>query len=169
MINQGLSQEEKSSLSTRLTVLIGAVVLLMLGVFVFNKARQVTLQSEKSLMQIEAQYQETLQREKLSQRNQVLMQSVNELLSQAKKNGVISSSWAERQINMKQQNIGRELVNPLLISSAKNKNQMMNLEDFDLGVTQAEEGLFDLTVNSKQPLNLSFRGSLYFRLKEGAL
>ena len=167
MINQGLVKEEKTSLSPRLTILIGAVVLLILGVIVFDRARQATLQSEKSLIQIEMQYQDTLQREDLSKRNQVLKQSVNELISQANKSGVVATGWAERQINMRQQNIGRELVNPLLISSAKTRNQLMFLEDFDLGVTQAEEGLFDLTVNSRQPLNLTFKGSLYFRLKEG--
>ncbi len=109
------------------------------------------------------------ERQQLAQRNRSLLSKVQGLREQASETSYLSSHWGERQINLKQQNLGRAQVNPLLLSSAKTKDQLLKLDEFDLSVTHADEGLFDVIANSRQPLLLTFRGSLYFRLSGRSL
>ncbi|MBI3712760.1 MAG: hypothetical protein HY253_07335 [Burkholderiales bacterium] len=153
----------------RLVMLGGAVILLLLGVFFFNRARIAHVQAEMQFSEANHLLVAANDRQQLAQRNRALLSEVQQLQKQASEKSYLASQWGERQINLKQQNLARAQVNPLLLASAKTKDQLLKLEEFDLSVTHADEGLFDVIINSRQPLLLSFRGSLYFRLAERSL
>ena len=156
-------------LPLRLVMLGGAVILLLLGVFIFDRARIARVQAEQQFFEANNLLLAANNRQELAQRNRALLSTVQQLQMQASETRHLSSQWGERQINLKQQNFARTQVNPLLLASAKTNDQLLKLEEFDLSVTHADEGLFDVIVNSRQPLLLSFRGSLYFRLAERSL
>lgn len=169
MKNTAPEKSAAGPLPLRLVMLGGAVFLLLLGVFFFDKARTSHRQAQLQLTEAKSLLQAAHERAQLAQRNRGLLAMAQELRKQAVEANYLSSDWGERQINLKQLNLGRAQVNPLLLSSAKTKDQLLKLEEFDLAVTHADEGLFDVIASSRQPLLLTYRGSLYFRLSERSL
>jgi uncharacterized protein HemX len=153
--------------TTRLFLLGGAVVLLAVGAYSFNQTRISKQLAERNLLQQQSEFNAAIDKQKLAERNAKLIQQVKQLQVEAGKISAVPQAWGERQINLKQQNLLRDQVNPLLMSSQRNANQLMKLDEFELAVTSVQEGLFDQASNTKQPVMLSFRGSLYFRLAEG--
>ncbi|MFZ6818306.1 hypothetical protein [Undibacterium sp. Ji22W] len=169
MIAGALDKGASAGIPLKLVMLGGAVLLLLAGVVFFDRTRAAQLQAERQLSVAEAQLAAAHDRQQLAQRNRVLIQEAQQLQKQAQITGYTAATWGERQVNMKMLNLSRNQVNPMLLSSARNKYQLLKLEEFDLAVTHAEEGLFDVILDSRQPLLLSFRGSLYFRLSERSL
>jgi uncharacterized protein HemX len=153
--------------TTRLMMLGGAVLLLAVGAYSFNQTRISKQFAERNLLQQQSELNAAIDKQKLAERNAKLIQQVKALQTEAEKISALPQSWGERQINLKQQNLFRDQVNPLLLSSQRNANQILKLDEFELAVTSVQEGLFDQASTAKQPLMLSFRGSLYFRLAEG--
>jgi hypothetical protein len=169
MKNEALAKSASGQLPVRLVMLGGAVILLLVGVFAFERARAANLRAERALDNVETQLAQAKDRQQLAQRNRVLLNSAQQLQKETLVTKYDPDHWAERQINLKQQNLSRDQVNPLLLSSARSKDQLLDLQEFDLSVTHADDGLFDLRQGSRQPLLLTFRGSLYFKLSERPL
>lgn len=169
MITGALDKGASAGLPAKLVMLGGAVLLLLAGVVLFDRSRAAQLQAERRLAAAETQLTAARDRQQMAQRNRDLIQGAQQLQKQAQSTGYTPETWGERQINMKMLNLSRNQVNPMLLSSARSKSQLLKLEEFDLAVTHADEGLFDVILESRQPLLLTFRGSLYFRLSERSL
>lgn len=169
MITGALDKGASAGLPVKLVMLGGAVLLLLAGVYLFDRTRAAQLHAERQLSAAESQLSAAHDRQQLAQRNRALIVSAQQLQKQAKSTGYVPETWGERQVNMKMLNLSRNQVNPMLLSSARSKSQLLKLEEFDLAVTHADEGLFDVILDSRQPLLLTFRGSLYFRLSERSL
>lgn len=152
-----------------LLLLGGAVTLLLLGVLGFDRARVARIQAERAFAGAEVALAEARGREQLAQRNRVLLDAANAVQQHAEHSAILPRHWGERQINLRQQNVQRDQLNSLLLSTARNSMQLLKADDFDLAVTHPEEGLFDVMAGSRQPVLLSLRGSLYFRVSERSL
>jgi hypothetical protein len=60
----------------------------------------------------------------------------------------------------------RTEANQILLSTVRHSGQVLKLDEFDLSVTQAEEGLFDSPKTARQPVALTMRGMTHFRLSQ---
>ncbi len=152
-----------------LLLLGGAVALLLVGVLGFDRARAARIQGERALAGASAALAEARGQKQLAQRNRVLLDAANGLQQHAQLASVLPSYWSERQINLRQQNLARDQINVLLSSTARNSAQLLKPEEFDLSVTHPDEGLFEVAAGSRQPVMLSLRGTLYFRISERKL
>lgn len=147
----------------------GAVALLLLGVFGLDRARAARIQAEHAVVKINGALAEAHGREQLAQQNRKLLAAANTVQQHAQLSSVLPLYWSERQFNLRQQSLPRDQLNPLLLSISRNNLQFFKPEDFDLSVTHPDEGLFDIAAGSRQPVLLSLRGPLYFRISERPL
>jgi hypothetical protein len=155
--------------SSGLWLLGGAVVLLVLGVIGFDRARIGRLAAERDLAGMASALNEAHGREQLAQRNSVLLAEANTVQQRAQTALVLPGYWSERQINMRQQSLPREQMNAILQSTARSRNQLFNLESMDLAVTHPDEGLFDPLTGTRYPLMVSLKGALRFRISDRPL
>lgn len=162
--------ESAASLTGRAGLLLGAaVVLLLLGVLGFDRARASRMQAERAMVVIDVALAEARGHEQLAKRNRVLLEAAKTVQKHADDSSVLPRYWSERQVNLRQQNLLRDQLNPLLLSTVRNSAQLFRPEEFDLSVTHPDEGLFEAVAGSRQPMLLSLRGSYYFRISERPL
>ncbi|NZA25423.1 hypothetical protein H0E84_03430 [Luteimonas sp. SJ-92] len=96
--------------------------------------------------------------------------SARRLLAASQARGMQPEAWGERLINVKQGQLPREDVATLLASIARGDGRIFGAQAFDLSVTRAEEGLFDVpeeTGREPAPLSLSLGGTMLFRTQQG--
>ena len=146
-----------------------AVALLLLGVFAFDRANRIHVQAGRALDGAKVALIDAHARAQVAQHNRLLLAAATTLSQHAQRSSVMPRYWGERQINLRQQNMPRDQINSLLQSTARNNMQLLTPEDFELSVTQADEGLFDVAPGSRQPVLLTLRGSIYFRISERPL
>jgi hypothetical protein len=89
------------------------------------------------------------------------------LVDSAQAMGLIPSAWGERRINVRQSPMDRNAVNHLLADTARVPGRIFGADAFELSVTRAEEGLFDVPVARDQPVMLTLHGALLFRTQGG--
>ncbi|HVI26102.1 MAG TPA: hypothetical protein VM576_07920 [Xanthomonadaceae bacterium] len=92
-----------------------------------------------------------------------LADGAGELLARAEGEGLVEQAWGERLINVGQAPLTRQEVNDLLAGVARSEGRIFGAEAFELSVTRADEGLFDMPGQRTPPLLLTLRGTLLFR------
>ena len=151
-------------------LLLGAaVILLFAGVLMFDRAHDALPQAEQELALAEKTLSNAHISERLAQRNQVLLKNANAMQMRAQSVEVLPQTWGERQINLRQQNLMREDINQLLTTTARGKGQLFKLEEFELSVTKSDEGLFEKPETPNQPVLVTLRGIVHFRISERSL
>jgi hypothetical protein len=90
-----------------------------------------------------------------------------ELVSQSVAYGYVPSAWGERRISIHQSPMERTAVNDLLGDVARTPSRVFGADAFELSVTRAEEGLFDVPSGREQSLLLTLHGALLFRTAPG--
>lgn len=150
-------------------ILGAAVAVLLLGVLLFDRAHTTYRHAERAIDGAELALTQARSQEQEAQHNRILLETANSTVEHARRSTVLPSYWGERQINLRQQNMPRDQINSLLQSTARNGMQLLKSDDFELSVTQPDEGLFDVVEGSRQPVLLTLRGSIYFRISERPL
>lgn len=155
--------------SAGLMLLAGAVAVLVLGVLGFDQAREARVQAQRAMAGVEVMLVEARSREQLAQRNRALLEVSGKVQQRAQASLVLPRYWSERKIDLRQQSLQRDQLNSVLVSTARNSNQLLKLEEFDLAVTHSEEGLFGSVAPTRNPVMVSLRGTLNFRISDRAL
>ena len=164
-----VAKTSRAGRSQGLMLLGGAVALLLLGVLAFDRARVARVQAQRAVVNVELMVAEARGREQLAQRNRALLAAANTAQQRAQASGVLPAYWSERQISLRQQTLPRDQLNAVLLTTARTSNQLLKLEEFDLAVTQPDEGLFDLMGGARRPVMVSLRGALNFRITDRPL
>ncbi|WP_114972733.1 hypothetical protein [Rhodoferax ferrireducens] len=155
--------------STGLMLLGGAVAVLLLGVLGFDQARAARAQAQRAMADVNAMLADARSHEELAKRNRALLTVSGTVQQRAEASLVLPRYWSERQISLRQQSLPREQFNAVLVSTARNSNQLLKLEEFDVAVTHPDEGLFDALAGARYPVMVSLRGSLNFRISDRPL
>ena len=155
--------------SVGLMLLGGAVVVLLLGVFAFDRARDVRAKSQRAMVSAQTMLAEARSHEQLAQRNRTLLEVSSTVQQRAQAARVLPRDWSERQISLRQQSLAREQLNSVLVSTARNSNQLLKLEEFDVAVTHPDDGLFTVLADARHPVMVSLRGALNFRITDKPL
>ncbi|MDG2526206.1 hypothetical protein P6166_12655 [Stenotrophomonas sp. HITSZ_GD] len=92
-----------------------------------------------------------------------LADGARQLVTRASNGGYLAESWGERLINLNQAPLGRAEGNELLDGVARDPARLFGAEAFEISVTRAEDGLFDLPPPRSPPLLVTLRGTLLFR------
>ncbi len=164
----GASDSTRSGRFGGLLLLAAAVVLLLAGVVWFDKARLAHMTAASELAAAEAALAEVQGRERLVQQNRILLEAVNSLQQRAQVSGIMPRFWGARQINLRQQNLTRDQGNELLLTTARSAGQLLKPEEFEVSVTQPDEGLFDMPSGAR-PIMLTLSGTVHFRISEKPL
>lgn len=143
-----------------------AVALLIVGVIAFDRATAARNSAERSLAQAEDGLARTQAAEKLAQQNVLLHQAAETLEQHAQASGVMPRYWSKRQVNVFQQRIPRDQVNDLLFATSGRTGQLPRPDEFEVAVTQPEEGLFEGSVAPRQPIQITYRGTVNFRIAD---
>jgi hypothetical protein len=146
-----------------------SVGILVLGVFAFDRFRIARSNVEKTKANMERALIDAKGRERLVIQNRALVSAAKNVQKRAELTTNLPTSWGERQINLRQQTMSRDLINPLMLSLVRGDSQLFKLDEFELAVSHPEAGLFDLGVSTQVPLVVSLRGSIYFRIAERPL
>ena len=153
-----------SSHSIGLMLLGGAVVVLLLGVLAFDRARDARSRAERAVINANALLSEARSHEQLAQRNRALLVVASTMQQRAQSSQVMPRFWSERRIDLRQQSLARDQLNTLLVSTARNSNQLLMLEEFDAAVTHPDDDLFTSLPDVRHPVMVSLRGALNFRI-----
>jgi hypothetical protein len=89
--------------------------------------------------------------------------AARELVNASTAAGYVPAAWGERRINIRQNPMMRPAINDLLGNISRNPARIFGADDFELSVTRAEDGLFDMPSGREQPLLLTLHGALLFR------
>ncbi len=92
-----------------------------------------------------------------------LADGARQLVTRASNGGYLAESWGERLINLNQSPLGRTEGNELFDGVARDPARLFGAEAFEISVTRAEDGLFDLPPPRSPPLLVTLRGTLLFR------
>ena len=155
--------------SVGLMLLGGAVVVLLLGVLGFDRARDARAQAQRTVINADAMLSEARSHEQLAQRNRALLEVSSTVQQRAQASQVLPRFWSERRIDLRQQSLAREQLNTVLVSTARNSNQLLKLEEFDVAVTHPDDGLFTALTDARHPVTMSLRGALNFRITDKPL
>lgn len=158
------ARESRGGRSVGLMLLAGAVVVLLLGVAGFDRARDARAQAQRAIVSAEGLLAEARSREQLAQRNRALLKVSGKVQQRAQALQVLPRYWSERKIDLRQQSLQRDQLNAVLVSTARNSNQLLKLEEFDVAVTHPDDGLFMPLANARSPVMVSLRGALNFRI-----
>jgi len=150
--------------SAAVLMLGAAVLLLLVGAVGFDRAVAANAAAERDLNRIEAALTESRGAERRAQQNRNLLAAVQALEQHAQATAILPRTWGKRQINLLQQRLSREQINDLLLTTARNGEQLPKPDDFEVSVTQPDEGLFDAASATRQPLLVSLRGAVNFRI-----
>ncbi len=145
-------------------LLIIAVCVLAAGAVAFAYARSAHDGAQLAVLAADAEMAQTRLRQARADGNRALLTAAEKLQQQADAAGTSPQGWSERHVNVRQQNLQRSEVNQILAGTARHAGQVMKLEEFELSVTQPDEGLFEMPKTSRQPVLLTLRGMMYFRL-----
>ncbi len=154
-----LVRSRQASLATFAVALGG----LLLAAVWFTTARQSLGGAYDELAAAEQAKASAEQRLKDAELRVRLAESANRLVDEARAAGFAGDQWGERVINVAQAPMGREEVNQLLGSVARDEQRLFGAEAFDLSVTRPDEGLFDANDPRSPPLMMTLRGTLLFR------
>ncbi len=111
-------------------------------------------------------------RQSLSEARQTEVQTIDQakraqlalgLMRDAAAVGLRHSSWAERRFNIKQANMSRAAANALLSEMVRSPDRLFGAEEFELSVRDSKEGLFSNVLDPGSTVQVSVRGSLFFR------
>lgn len=149
-----------------LLVLGAAAILLLAGLAGFEQTRRAIPQARADLARAESALAEARLRERLAQQNALLLKAATALQQRAQGMAVSSGFWSERRMNLHQQHLTREEINPLLTTMGRSRSQMLLPETFELSVTKADEGLFQAPDSLAQRMVFSLRGTVLFRISE---
>ena len=149
---------------TGIVLLIVAVCLLAVGALAFTYARAAHGEAQQMLASAEEAQQQAQARQAAAQRNRALVATAERVVQRADAAGIAPVKWSERHVSLRQQSLQRSDANQILAGTARHAGQVMKLEEFELSVTHADEGLFDTPKNARQPVLLTLRGMMYFRL-----
>ena len=155
--------------SAGLMLLGGAVAVLLLGVVGFDRARDARAQAQRAVANADAMLADARSREQLAQRNRALLEVSSKVQERAQASLVLPRYWSERKIDLRQQSLPRDQLNVVLVSTARNSNQLLKLEEFDVAVTHPDEGLFDGLTGARYPVMATLRGTLNFRISDRPL
>ena len=139
------------------------LILLLLATAFVVYARQNLRQSQTSVAVSQRTNQEAHWMEEEAKDVSLLDKETQQLMQAAASHGVSPSGWAERRINLKQTQMTRNEANELLLSVARTEGRLFDVEEFDIGVTRDDEGLFTISDHPNTPLLLSVRGTAVFR------
>ncbi|HEY9254582.1 MAG TPA: hypothetical protein VIP30_08600 [Stenotrophomonas sp.] len=92
-----------------------------------------------------------------------LADGARQLVARASNGGYLAEGWGERLINLNQAPISRSEGNALLDGVARDPARLFGAEAFEVSVTRAEDGLFDVPPPRSPPLLVTLRGPLLFR------
>ena len=155
--------------SVGLMLLAGAVAVLLIGVVGFDLARDARARAQRTVVNADGLLAEARSREQLAQRNRALLEVSGKVQQRAQASLVLPRYWSERKIDLRQQSLQRDQLNSVLVSTARNSNQLLKLEEFDVAVTHPDEGLFGSGAVTRNPVMVSLRGTLNFRISDRAL
>jgi len=148
-------------------VMLGAAVLLLVvGVFGFDRAMASNASAERNLRRAGAALADSRVAERRAQQNRDLLAAVIALEQHAQATAIVPRAWGRRQVNLVQQRLSREQANDLLLTTARTGAQLPKPEEFEVSVTQTDEGLFDEGTPARQPLMVSLRGAVNFRIAD---
>jgi len=156
------TSSRKASLVT-FAVALGA---LLLSAVWFTSARQALGDAFLQVSGAEQELAAASQRLREANLRVRLAQSAQGVVERASAAGFVENRWGERVVNVSQAPMGREDVNNLLASLARDDTRIFGAEAFDLSVTRPDEGLFDTADPRSPPLLLTMRGTLLFRTGE---
>ncbi len=153
----------------RIFALVSALLsagLLALALWADVNAREAMLKAEAGLVQARqaldrAELQKTiaLSKAEVTRLNEALERKADAMDMQ-------SRDWAARKVSVKQQVMERPSIHDVLAELQRTSGRVFVAEEFDLGVTRPEDGLFSIDGASDGPLRLSVRGDLHFRIAE---
>jgi hypothetical protein len=153
----------RKAMLTSFAVALGA---LLLSAVWFTTARQALGDAFLQVNGAEQQLAAAQQRLREAELRVQLAERARAVVERANAAGLVEGRWGERLINVAQAPMGREDVNNLLGSVARDERRIFGAEAFDLSVTRPDEGLFDTTDPRSPPLLLTMRGTLLFRTGE---
>ena len=154
--------------SRRTSLLLFAVTLgaLVLAAAWFVNARSGLAEAYQRLGSANQALSEARIREQEARLRVDYAKSSQEFLASARSHGLVPGAWGERLINLRQGQMEREDVLPLLATVQRTHERMFGAEAFEVSVTHPDEGLFDPPDASDRrpaPLSLTLRGSLLFQ------
>jgi hypothetical protein len=149
-----------------LLMLGAAVLLLLVGVVGFDRAIAANTAAQRELVRSEAALTEARASERRAQQNRNLLAAVQALEQHAQATAILPRTWGKRQINLVQQRLSREQINDLLMTTGRSGAQLPKPDEFEVAVTQPGEGLFDAESATRQPVALSLRGVVNFRIAD---
>lgn len=147
-------------------LLILAVCILAAGSLTLTYARTAHRSAQEMLRTAQTAAQRAQSAQETARANQALVTSAERLRQDAGNTGVLPEQWGERLVSIRQQSVMRSEANQILLSTARHYGQVLKLDEFDLSVTQADEGLFDTPTSARQPVALTMRGMMHFRLSQ---
>ncbi|HYG05416.1 MAG TPA: hypothetical protein VD865_03275 [Stenotrophomonas sp.] len=92
-----------------------------------------------------------------------LADGARQLVARASNGGYLAEGWGERLINLNQAPLTRNEGNNLFDGVARDPARLFGAEAFEVSVTSAEAGLFDVPPPRSPPLLVTLRGTLLFR------
>jgi hypothetical protein len=149
-------------------VLLGAVALAMIAAVGVDQARAALVRAERDLAAATADMAQARVQEAAARKHTALVAALGGLEQQARLAGLDARLWSAREINVRQQTVPRAQANETLLGIARSNGQLLKLEEFELSVTNADEGLFDAAGGARLPVMLSLRGVTNFRIAGGA-
>jgi len=139
-----------------------ALLVLVLAISVFLSARLHDRQAGVALEQSQQSLQQARHRQTLADQQTRLHDTLTRLAGHAQAYGLAPEQWSERRVGLRQQSIGRAAADDILTSTGRGNGHLFAVQAFDLSVTRADESLFELPVQSDQPLRMTMGGTAYF-------
>ncbi|HET6633215.1 MAG TPA: hypothetical protein VFG73_10975 [Rhodanobacteraceae bacterium] len=149
----------------RRNVLVGFVLaLLVLGfaMWMFVRAHRASAEAGFELQQARQALVQAHHQQDLRKQQAALHQALGTLAAEAHARGLAPDQWSERRVSLRQQAIGRAAADDVLTSTGRGNGHLFAAESFDLSVTRADEGLFELPADANQPLRLTMSGTAFF-------
>jgi hypothetical protein len=149
----------------RRTVLVAfglALLVLALAISVFVSARLQDRQAGVVLEQSQQSLQQARHRQALAEQQTRLHDTLGQLAAHARTYGLAPEQWSERRVGLRQQSIGRAAADDILTTTGRGNGHLFAVQAFDLSVTRADEGLFELPALADQPLRMTMGGTAYF-------
>ncbi|MDP5238576.1 hypothetical protein Q9Q94_03495 [Uliginosibacterium sp. 31-16] len=92
-----------------------------------------------------------------------LAQIQQRVVSEASGMGLEPSRWVERKLALRQVVLSRDKGDRLIRDTARRPGQLFDVEEFEVSVLGADEGLFDAPAETTRGLQLSLQGTVLNR------
>lgn len=156
----------RQSRRASLLLFAGAMGALLFAAVWFTSARSELAEAYARVGSRQQALAATQQRKHEAQLRVQLAAGATQLVQRANAGGFVEDGWGERLINISQSPLTRDGVNDLFAGVTRGPERIFGAEAFELSVTRADEGLFDIPDPRSPPLMVSLRGTLLFRTRE---